>query len=305
MINLKRFPEKQHRSGWNAVQNHLSKYHSEDSPLILDDFLDSTFMRRVHPGYTSPWIGFIHCTPHSIPPYPLSLSATSLIECTGFQNSMPYCKGIYTLSEHLATHVRPMLPNTPVEVLYHPTGQDVPKFNYALYRSNPKLLQIGYWMREFETFPLLNVSQKKYALTSNHIIESVRKHIEERKPHHPSVAYLDYVDNNEYDEWLTNSVVFLNYIDLSASNAIIECIARTTPMLINRHPAAMEYLGKDYPMYYSSRYEAEHKISDNKLIILTQLYLQSPEIQNRISFNNFDRMLNASKIAQSGSIDLL
>jgi hypothetical protein len=47
-------------------------------------------------------------------------------------------------------------------------------------------------------------------------------------------------------------VVFLNLIDGSAVNTLIECVVRNTPVFVNRHPAIVEVLGKDYPLYYEN-----------------------------------------------------
>jgi hypothetical protein len=58
------------------------------------------------------------------------------------------------------------------------------------------------------------------------------------------------VDNNSYDNLLTNNLVFLNLVDGSAVNTLIECIIRNTPVFVNKHPAAVEVLGADYPLYY-------------------------------------------------------
>jgi hypothetical protein len=60
------------------------------------------------------------------------------------------------------------------------------------------------------------------------------------------------VDNNTYDELLTNNLVFLNLVDGSAINTLIECVVRNTPIFINRHPAVVEVLGPHYPLYYTN-----------------------------------------------------
>ena len=61
---------------------------------------------------------------------------------------------------------------------------------------------------------------------------------------------LEYVDNHMYDILLTNNIVFLNLVDGSAINTLLECVIRNTPVIVNRHPAVVEVLGDDYPLYY-------------------------------------------------------
>jgi hypothetical protein len=67
-----------------------------------------------------------------------------------------------------------------------------------------------------------------------------------------NVDYLDYQDNNEYDALLTQNVVFLHLVDASAVNTVIECIVRETPIVVNKHPAIVEMLGANYPLYFTS-----------------------------------------------------
>uniref|UniRef100_A0A6C0ICC1 Polysaccharide pyruvyl transferase domain-containing protein n=1 Tax=viral metagenome TaxID=1070528 RepID=A0A6C0ICC1_9ZZZZ len=61
---------------------------------------------------------------------------------------------------------------------------------------------------------------------------------------------LEYVDNHMYDSLLTKNIVFLNLVDGSAINTLLECVIRNTPIIVNRHPAVVEVLGNDYPFYY-------------------------------------------------------
>lgn len=69
---------------------------------------------------------------------------------------------------------------------------------------------------------------------------------------HDEVEIIDRINNDEYDQLLSKSIVFLNLIDGSAINTLIECIVRNTPIIVNRIPAVEEYIGKDYPLFYES-----------------------------------------------------
>ena len=63
--------------------------------------------------------------------------------------------------------------------------------------------------------------------------------------------------------------------DSIANNAILECISRQTPILVNPLDSVVEYLGKDYPFYYYSLDEAVEKLEDDDLLQETSGYLQS------------------------------
>jgi hypothetical protein len=67
-----------------------------------------------------------------------------------------------------------------------------------------------------------------------------------------SVRVIEKLSNDDYDEILTENIVFLNLIDASAINVLIECMARETPIVINKIPPVIELLGLEYPLYYNS-----------------------------------------------------
>lgn len=71
-----------------------------------------------------------------------------------------------------------------------------------------------------------------------------------------SVEVLQELKNGEYDKLLSNSVVFLDLVDASTANTILECIVRETPLLLNRIPPTVELMGEGYPLFYSSIEEA-------------------------------------------------
>ena len=81
-----------------------------------------------------------------------------------------------------------------------------------------------------------------------------------------SVKILDMLPNDEYDKLLCNAVVFLDLVDASACNTIIECIVRNTPVLVNAHPAVVEYIGADYPLLYQDIEQAHLLLTRDKII---------------------------------------
>jgi hypothetical protein len=61
-----------------------------------------------------------------------------------------------------------------------------------------------------------------------------------------------YANNKEYDELLIKNILFLHVHDASANNVVLEAIVYKTPLVVNKHPAIVEYLGEDYPLYFDS-----------------------------------------------------
>lgn len=101
-----------------------------------------------------------------------------------------------------------------------------------------------------------------------------------------SVELLHHVDNDEYDELLANNVVFLNLVDCSAVNTVIECIVRNTPLLVNPLPAVVEYLGKEYPLYYNTLDEAAKLLMSDDKLQEAHIYLRRMN-KSFLSIENF------------------
>ena len=67
-----------------------------------------------------------------------------------------------------------------------------------------------------------------------------------------SVDLINQLTNDQYDDLLTKNIIFINLVDASAVNTVIECIVRNTPIIVNDHPAVKEMLGPNYPLYYTT-----------------------------------------------------
>jgi hypothetical protein len=89
------------------------------------------------------------------------------------------------------------------------------------------------------------------------------------------IIFISYLPENQYWEILSNSCIFLNLIDCSASFLIMQCISHSIPLIVNRHPAVEEYLGKNYPLYYNDVEEIKNFESLNSKIKQAQFYLSS------------------------------
>ena len=77
---------------------------------------------------------------------------------------------------------------------------------------------------------------------------------------------LDRVSDDEYDARLASSVVFLALDGAPANTTVVECIARNTPVMVNRLPGVVEYLGTTTHFTTICSEEAAHKLNDLALI---------------------------------------
>jgi hypothetical protein len=107
------------------------------------------------------------------------------------------------------------------------------------------------------------------------------------------------LSNEDYDILLSENIVFLDLYDSSANNAVIECIARATPLLVNPLPAVMEYLGEGYPLYYDSLEECARKAENLDLVGEAHEYLKDCEIRKKISQEHFRATFEESEIYKS------
>ena len=83
------------------------------------------------------------------------------------------------------------------------------------------------------------------------------------------VDFIDKLCNDDYDQLLTNNIVFINLVDSSAVNTIIECIVRNTPIIVNDHPAVVELLGPNYPLYFKDNYKNYFEMNQQVVSLLS------------------------------------
>ena len=106
---------------------------------------------------------------------------------------------------------------------------------------------------------------------------------------------LDRIGDTEYDAWLRDSILFLDLVDAPATTAICECIARSTPVLVNRVGAVEEYLGADYPLYFADLDDAAAKLQDLDLIARAVTHLRRRRRQLDLTFERFvDRVATSA-----------
>jgi hypothetical protein len=106
------------------------------------------------------------------------------------------------------------------------------------------------------------------------------------RKNHASVEKITNLDNDAYDLLLTKHVVFLDLVDCSAANTVIECIVRNTVIVVNRHPALEELLGATYPGFYDSMYEATTILCSPKTLIACYKHIAALD-KTQLDVNDF------------------
>lgn len=290
-----------HRSGWQFVVDNLISYHNPNG-IIFDCFLDKTFgwdkdfLKKIGIlPFKQEWSGIFHHTPNI--EYDKN-NLSEIVDCELFLTSLKYCKKIFVLSTYLKEWFTDKLAHCHVEIvmLYHPSETPDKKWSLQKWQDNEnkKIIHVGAWMRNIYSFYKLSAPFKKIAIRGKrmenyfpdinilkqmcHVIDCNTNQLCRHRANKffcclytqieqdlKSVEIIDFLENDEYDKILTENIVFINLIDCSACNTIIECILRNTPIIVNRLPATEEYLGKKYPLFYSNLDEVSQLFDIKKI----------------------------------------
>jgi len=282
--------------------------------------------------YEQPWIGFWH-NPPDLRGYVSSNDVVhtpqNVLMRTEFKKSLEYCKGIFVFSRTMANWVEKIFSlydyKIPVSVVIHPT-ETMPKRLCFSYSNTKILLQVGSWLRDCLFLFKLKVRMEKiwvigdenalrrlcddiFSTKNTEFYETAKKiksilesGYESNKKynltHDVSIIKLS---NEKYDIFLSKNIVITNVKGSSTNNGVIECIARKTPLLINKIDAVREYLGEDYPMYYNNINEVQNMINSDgleNLIKKTSEFLEkSCPVRDKLSGEYFlESILNSEVI---------
>jgi glycosyltransferase involved in cell wall biosynthesis len=275
-----------HRSGWDYVLKGLLTLQrvgrQKGAGVIFDSCVENTFMWSQSADsnkYTSGWVGVIHHTfSHHCGPY----NCCSLFSMPNFIESLDHCKALIVLSEYLGQKVRVALDdigksNVIVKAFKHPT-EFVDKSSMWVSMSFDliPLVHIGDFLRNKQAFFNLKTSWSKILVNTKRSNESgisCAGEIVEIQGFPSDIEVIGPLSDKDYDNLLSKSVVFLNLYDVSACNTLIECMVRATPVLVNRHPAVVEYIGEDYPGLYDTIEDAEELLRRPDYICEMHRYL--------------------------------
>lgn len=294
-----------HRHGWGFVLDSIKYLHSS-SGVLLDDFVEKTFSwdyyKFFHNNenrlpYNSPWIGIIHNPPNHPKWFDYENSIHEILKRPVFQESIKSCIGIIVLSNHLLNFLKDKI-NVPIFCIYHPTEFNVKKWDLNAFLKNKKAVQVGYWLRKIDTITKITLPNYEKIWLPSDYNQGIKKstlesningeHYEDVVKKWSDVTIEKFLSNQDYDSMVSSSVIICNMYDASANNTIIESIARESPIVVNKLPAVVEYLGEDYPLYIDSTIDEMLNIDR---IVDAHKYLKSMN-KEHISTTNFVKDFN-------------
>ena len=301
-----------HRGGWKTILFSLMKSHfyNVKAKYMFFDTLDFYFISRNNCVCTENWGGIIHSTPYT-PPHLKNLNIDMMFSNPLFIKSLPTCFLLITLSDYLAKCIREKLLvlgfNTPVISMKHPIEEISTGVEFSLDKytnnSKPKLIQIGQQLRKITSIYRVNLNglnYKKMWLTGdsdlNHCSnmlkrECISEGIENLDLESVKMYYTETFE--EYDDLLSQNVCFIDLYDAAANNVVLECILRSTPLIVNKVGGVVEYLGNDYPLYFENLDDVPALLADYNKISAAHYYLKQLD-KSDLTIDRFKQSLFTS-----------
>jgi hypothetical protein len=222
---------------------------------------------------------------------------------------------LYTLSNHHKDYINHHYPEYKNKILsiYHPIDLVCEKeeyFNVDAFLKNKKIYHVGWWLRNFKTFNTIEFPSgfKKVLL-----IKDDFKNIWEEKflsSKSKNIKIENELLNEEYSKIFNNSCIFLDLVDGTANNLVLECIKYNTPVFVKRVPSLEEYLGSDYPLFFKNQSQLEGWINNEINLIdaikRATIYLSNIN-KDHIDLNTFNKKMeyDLSKLKVNNSLTKL
>lgn len=268
-----------HHSGWPWVLANMRRYETPDG-ILFDDFMDRTLFFAEHRvpqefPYKEPFVGIFHHAA-DCPRWMRFLRGRLLYEelkCDRWLAVRDNCKGIIVLSKHVSDQLKGLV-EPPVCVIKHPILDAGSRWSVDRWEKTQKqVCQVGYYGRNVHAIwqlpPVYGCKYIRFKVRGRSFQQhnmAAQKRFKRTRQYYPGVVDQSPIPNEMYDDMLCRSVVLMELLMGSANNVVVECIVRGTPLLINRYPAVVEYLGEDYPLYYDTLDHAASLINKPTLV---------------------------------------
>ena len=285
------------QDNWAKVEEYFSSHLISNVNITFIGFCEMHFYKKHTATMWSDWVGIVH-DPWNTNHF---FEGRNFLKHKAFLDSLWCCRGLFCMSSSVKEWiVRELNPPFFVEVIHHPMSKKQIRFwNKEKYQENKRIFQIGNWLRvPYFIFKLNAPGHKKHITPfSSRLIRDYesfkqRDNVEVSSDEYFSVEKHIYIDDDKYNNVFETCIVTLKLYASTCNNIIIECIKANCPLLVNRLPEIEEYLGKDYPFFYSTMEEATEKLNDNPLIIRTHNYLTNMDKSKLMIDNVVDTINN-------------
>lgn len=297
-----------HYFGWSKIIEFLFENSDVDDKIsvYLESSIEDTFVQfrnekqyRLDLYKKNSWIGFAHHNPIDSRKH---LRLETIFNEEKNKIFFENCKGIFVLTKEQKKYYSdvPGLRNIPISVLYHPMDNYElnSMYNLESLEFETKMIpipinticMIGDHCREFKKYARLKTNLQKVVIleSESHWMGPIAKSHRDRELTRNCFRYDYRFPNKEYDEILCNNIQYCELNKPAASNYVLECIVRCSPVFISKNPSVVEYLGENYPFYMPSSGKRFHRyLSDKKLIQETHEYLRNHPFKEKFTIQNF------------------
>lgn len=285
-VNFAPIGQGQHRSGWPYCIDALQPLFSPDAEVYFDDFIERSFLykeRVAVPYIGHPWVGVLHHPPDVPTWYMRDMRLQRLLTDEHWKSAVDSLQLIITMADNLHQWVKETWPTIPSVVIRHPTGRPVLEWSPERFKSNPtkRAVQVGWFLRNTA---LIEQAAVPDWLTKTHLKQDnnwaaytyrmCHWHYKSTRELREKPQDISALGDTDYDIFLAENVVLIEVMTAVANNAVVECIARNTPICVNRHPGPVYYLGEDYPLFYD-RIEDIERVLTMQNILAAHQYLKS------------------------------
>jgi len=294
--NIIQPPPHKHFNGWVSIIKSLSeKFTRQD--FTLHPFLDRDalfFPNNLETLKGKPWVGIIHFPTHGAPLLHPHINSINVVKMINESEYKERCNGLIVLTQK-SKNILSKFTDIPIHRLWHPKEVAKNTFNINAYFKNPILRHPGKAYRDFYPYFNLKTDLEKIIHIEPQSQWLIDQSLElSGSPLNSTVKInLKFLKDSQYIKNLTTSLGFGYWFDCEASNSILEHLMTNTPIIANKLPSIVEYLGKDYPMYYENIiHDPDSYILNKKFIQDTSKYLCSRSKKKRFTVKYFCDSMN-------------
>lgn len=181
----------------------------------------------------------------------------------------------------------------PIYRLWHPKFIGKNTFDTNSYFRNPIIRHPGKAYRDFYPYFKFPTKLKEIHIEpQNKWLIDQTLELSGKLAQDSALINTTFLKNKQYIKNLITSIGFGYWFDCEASNSILEHLMTHTPIIANKLPSIIEYLGKDYPMYYENIIsDPDSYILNKKFIQDTSKYLRSRSRRKGLLLNIFATVL--------------
>jgi hypothetical protein len=286
----------EHRGGWRYVLDSLcyKDFFNTEASIEFYDVADfATDKIKNHAAKGGKWAGIFHLTPKT-PAHLDFLNIQTILKDDELVASMRHCLFLVSVSQYFTDFMTRFLASkyiTHVKIytIKHPVvNTGFPCFDWELYKNNPekKVIQVGQQMRKLTsiyTSPIPHEYKRLWLTGFKDQQRSKDALLQEINSLRIHPIKLDDVEMyytktfEEYDTLLSKNIVLVELFDATANNSVLECIIRNTPILVNKVGGVSEYLGDNYPLYFTNQSEIPFLLQEHKLKEAHEYLKQMPK----------------------------